>query len=561
VAKQLLRAGVWLAVLASLLAGGDLIRQVATASAERLGTPDPTDLQGHIIHDHALRVRAGQPLYREPDDTFCSLLYTPLYYYACAAVMAFTGTDIVACRITSVLLLGAAIASLTAFVARVTRSAPAAALVPPMALAGYAGSGFFYDAPRVDAASAALVVLSVLAGSGASRGRGGVLVGMLLFAAFFAKQSTSAFAMPFLLVLLLRGRVVAMSAAVTYVSLTAAGIALATWSTDGWFWRFCLIMPGEHPLPADRAIANLADDWGVRLRGLSIAVIAVAAALGFRKRAGRGAGSVTAETAAESTTAAADRSLGFLLAAFLAVIVMTTLSHGREGGTVKTLIPACLLVAGIVPIGLWCAVRSAPTGARDGVTIVAAGVFAFVALEGRFAREDAVLVQDDVRAWATLAEHVKRHARSGEVWTALSGYPELPGQPMRPGELAINDYLKAGRSGMPAELVEAVASHRFAAIVLRESLSRPGGDRRTELSRLVQEHYRVGERVSVPAGISRKRITAVVYVPAEPRASSARRTDASASRNAASTTRWKEGFAFRKREHSRTATAAAFSGG
>lgn len=509
---MLARALAALAVLASLLLCGDLARQVVVTSAERIRTPDPADLQGAIVRDHALRVRAGLPLYAAPDATFCPLLYTPLYYHACAAVMALAGPDLAACRITSVLLLGAAVLVMVLFVAEATRSVLAVAAVLAAVPAGYEACGFFHDAPRVDAASSLLVVVAVLAGARAGGARGGVVVGALLTAAFFAKQSTAAFAVPFLAAILLRGRSVAIAAAGTYVVLTVGLVAAATALTDAWFWRFCILMPGDHPLPLDRVLAVFRADWSERLRAHSVAVLVVAAALGGRAWTAR-----RDPELADPHARAGDRTLSFLLAAFVCVLVMTSLSHGREGGTVKALIPACLVLAVIVPIGLWRVVRHAKGGAADAAAIAASALFAFLATEGRFEREEAVLTPEARGAWDRLAEVLEPHAEAGEVWTALSGFPEYPGQPMRPGELALNDYLRSERNPMPPAVENAVAAREFAAIVLHDRLSREGGDRTTRFAELVQTHYRAAKRVTVPVGILGKKVPAGVYVPARDR--------------------------------------------
>src|SRR5262245_7686572 len=262
-----------------------------------------TDRLGGAMVDHAIRVRDGLPTFGEPDDRFCPVVYTPLYYHVAAAVMKVVADPLVACRATALGLVALAALALALFAWRTTRSAWVGASVLLPAAAGDRACEFFDDAPGTDPAAALFSALAIVAAATFRRPRSGVAIGALLCLAFWGKQSTTLFSAAFCALLLLENWRRALIAGATFGALTAATAWAENVATGGWFWRQAIALTSEHDLPLDRLKETLAQDWLGPLLP-SLALFAVVAA--FLLRRAPAATTATAPDAAPADPRAVD---------------------------------------------------------------------------------------------------------------------------------------------------------------------------------------------------------------------------------------------------------------
>lgn len=261
----------------ALLAGLAAVAMVFAgwAIANRLRYPCELEWMEGGVLDHVRVVLSGAQLYREPSLEFTPYLYTPLYYYAVALPSALFGPSFLVARVVSCLAAGAVLALLHALVRRETGDRLVAFVTVGLFAASYEATGRWWDVARPDSLALALWlgglwVARSASGDVAQSGSGahtsgaqrpvlrGVLAGLLLFGAFFAKQTYLVLALPSILWALAWSRRRGVALAATYVALVGGAVAWLSLRTDGWFACYVFQVPGRHPL--------LWGEWGRVLR-------------------------------------------------------------------------------------------------------------------------------------------------------------------------------------------------------------------------------------------------------------------------------------------------------
>src|SRR5262245_44459077 len=156
----------------------------------RAGYPFELEWIEGAILDTVHRALAGRTLYPAPSLEFVALNYTPLYYHVAAWAARILGPGFLALRLVSILATLATFVVLFEWVRRVTASRMAGLLAVSLYAAGYRLSGAWFDVARADALYLLLllVALAVLH-LDPSRLRAGIVAGVLVVAAFFAKQT------------------------------------------------------------------------------------------------------------------------------------------------------------------------------------------------------------------------------------------------------------------------------------------------------------------------------------------------------------------------------------
>lgn len=137
----------------------------------------------------AARVAAGHSLYVAPSLAFVGWTYTPLYYVVAAAVAKVIGIGFLALRLVSLAASVAAMVLLGLVVVRETGDRLAGLLAAGVFAAAFRVSGAWFDIGRVDSLSLALTLGAIAAGRCARRRRDGIALGVLVFLAYFTKQS------------------------------------------------------------------------------------------------------------------------------------------------------------------------------------------------------------------------------------------------------------------------------------------------------------------------------------------------------------------------------------
>jgi len=199
---------------------------------------------GIISHIHV--VLAGEPLYVAPSLHFTPFIYTPFYYYVCAAVSKVVGEGYFAARLVSSTAILGCFVLLFWWVWRETRSALAGFVAAGLFAATYHLSGRWFDIARADS----LLVLLLLGGCVCGRlGRSvkaQCATGVLLALAFFTKQSALSFALPVLLAAFARSPRKGWLPAACFVGLSLLGIGLLQLSSHGWFYFYVFELPAHH---------------------------------------------------------------------------------------------------------------------------------------------------------------------------------------------------------------------------------------------------------------------------------------------------------------------------
>jgi hypothetical protein len=179
----------------------------------RMSFPFELEWMTGAVRDHVERVRAGQPLYVRPSSGFIPFLYPPLYYWVAAAF----GGSVFACRAISLaatLVQGVACQRIAVALGADRFWSYAAS---GLFIASFSYVGFWYDLERCDSLLGGLVVAAAwLLVSRPSAARA-LVAGLLLGAAFLAKQQ-----------------------AIFYLAGAGAGLLLATRATDALSLRHVL---------------------------------------------------------------------------------------------------------------------------------------------------------------------------------------------------------------------------------------------------------------------------------------------------------------------------------
>lgn len=201
----------------------------------RIGYPFELDwMEGGSV-ELAARVAAGHSLYTAPSLAFVGWTYTPFYYWTAAAVAKVTGLGFLPLRLVSLVASLTSMATLAWIVVRETGNRIAGLAAAGLFAATFRISGAWFDIGRVDSLFLALTLLALAWGRWARGVRGGVVLGVLAFLAFFTKQNALLALLPALVYLAVARRRVGIPALLTLLVLVVASTVLLQATTDGWY--------------------------------------------------------------------------------------------------------------------------------------------------------------------------------------------------------------------------------------------------------------------------------------------------------------------------------------
>jgi 4-amino-4-deoxy-L-arabinose transferase-like glycosyltransferase len=135
----------------------------------------------------AARVLAGHSLYVSPTLHYVGWTYTPLYYWISAGTAELTGVGFLPLRLVSLVASLASMGILGWIVVKETGERVAGVAAAGLFAATFAISGAWLDTGRVDSLFLALTLAAAAWGRRASGVRGGIVLGLIAFAAFFTK--------------------------------------------------------------------------------------------------------------------------------------------------------------------------------------------------------------------------------------------------------------------------------------------------------------------------------------------------------------------------------------
>jgi len=412
--------------------------------------------------EEALRILShGQP-YLPPSGDYVASVYTPLYSYAAALAMRVVGVGFTGPRLVSLLATMVSMLLIGLIVRRLTGSLAAALVASGFYAATYAACGAFFDIARVDALAIFLALLGVTCLAVAETPAGTALSGLGFGLAVLTKQTLLIVPACVAVMLAWRGRRWLYPFLGGFLALGILAVLALQAASNGWFWFYTVSAPAGHVLVPGRVLSFWLRDL------LPLAPLAFLATLYglWPRESGEDEPAAKPEAPAELPTVRRT-----VLAAFLVGMVLASwASRVHAGGHWNVLMSAFAALAIGMGLGFHrAAVRAA--GSPQLLALVCA----------------AVLIQFAILAWnpvlfvPTRADHELGRALvdtlksyHGEVWVPSHTWAQrqagkAPG--MFWGYLdAVRHTREVSAGGfLPRDLEEALATRRFAAIIVDEA--------------------------------------------------------------------------------------------
>ncbi len=412
----------------------------------RLWYPFELEWLGGLVAEHTARILDGEPIYTAPSAEFVPLLYTPLYMYASAAVALVVGEGFLALRLTSILAAFAVQWLLFALVRAETRSR----LAGLIACGVWSGSYFlvetWWDAERVDTLFLALMLAGLLV---LRRGEGlatAAFAGLVMVAAYLAKQTTLPIAVAFATSALLRAPRRGLVFAVVFAAAWVTVVRTCDAVTGGWFGFYTWSLPRDHEY-------DLSLLWRALPRDAAPMAPALLLCLWFFLRGNRAAG-------ARETLAAGAWWGGLCLS--------SVLSRLHQGGAVNVLMPAWLACAAVAAFAWRAAAGPVRRGEAVAVRCLVLLQLASFAVDfGNGDRPTAPAVRDVARHLPTAAD-AEAGRRLVELLRAADGDVVVPHH----GYLARMAGKRPSAHAMAVHDVRGAAAQAFTEPLRREFLER-----------------------------------------------------------------------------------------
>ncbi len=422
---------------------------VIFAVARRLRYPFELEWMEGAVLDHVRVLLAGQPLYRAPSVEFTPYIYTPFYYELCALLARVFGLSLPLARLVSVVSSLASFALIADFVRRETGDRLAALASAGLLAATYELTGFWFDVARVDSLYVFLVLLGTwLARFGRSYGSA-VGAAIVLFLAFFTKQTGLVLAIPALAFALAGSWRRGLLASTLFAAVAVGSVAWMNRATNGWFGYYVFGAPSEHPMLWDRWSALLLQFfWAPVAVPVLFALLAIVTPAVRQHGWGRWA------------------SYAMLLLLALGTSYSSLL---HRDGFVNVLMPGYAVLAIVAGFGYAWVRRAAPPHAASLRAFASASLllgFAVLSYDVRRALPTA----RDVLAGREMIQRLRQ--AQGPMWAAGSGFaacqaghPEITAHAM-----AMADVFKTGdidiRNRLRDDLLRTIREKRYASIVL-----------------------------------------------------------------------------------------------
>ena len=251
-------------------------------AGHRIGYPYELDwMEGGSVELTA-RAAAGHSLYAAPSLRFVGWTYPPLYYWLTAAVAQLTGIGFVPLRLVSVSASLVSMTTLAWIVVRETGDRIAGLVAAGLFAATFYISGAWFDIGRVDSMFLALTLLTLAVGRSARGLRGGTVVGVLAFLAFFTKQTALLALLPALGYLVISRRRVGITALLTLLVLVVGSTFVLNAATDGWYGYYVFSELVHQPVARQLWVGFWVDDIARHQWPLLILILAGGATLARR---------------------------------------------------------------------------------------------------------------------------------------------------------------------------------------------------------------------------------------------------------------------------------------
>lgn len=361
-------------------------------AGHRVGYPYELDwMEGGSV-ELAARVAAGHSLYVAPSLRFVGWTYPPLYYWLSAAVAQLTGIGFLPLRLVSASASLVSMATLAWIVMRETGDRIAGLVAAGLFAATFYISGAWFDIGRVDSMFLALTLLTLAVGRSARGLRGGTVVGVLAFLAFFTKQTALLALLPALAYLVVARRRVGVTALLTLLALVVGSTFVLNAATDGWYGYYVFSELVNQPVAQQLWVGFWVDDIVRHQWPLLILILAGGATLAWRphRRAVSRSPLVYWTCAAVGLMGSAWVSrlhtggwVNVLMPAYAALALLAGLTYGALlHGRRKRIVRPALAVIVLVQLGLLRYPISAQIPTRADLSVGAALIARLRALRG-----------------------------------------------------------------------------------------------------------------------------------------------------------------------------------
>ncbi|MFN7973811.1 MAG: glycosyltransferase family 39 protein [Acidobacteriota bacterium] len=390
-------------------------------------------MEGGML-DHVRWILTGHALYGPPSLDFTPFIYPPLFVYVAAGVAALAGISFLAIRIVSLIATMACLGLLFELTRRETGSRLAGLTAAGTFAACYGLTGFWLDIGRVDA-----LMLAFLLASASLIDRSPAAAALLGALAFFTKQ-TALLPSIVLAIPVARRRASLARYALVYAALSLGGTVLLDALHGGWYRFYVFHLPAGHR----RSYAAL---WAFVPELL----------VRFTPTAAAGAADVRRRDPTARPGVLLPLALGFVATSWLSLV--------KAGRFANLYIPACAGLAML--LGAFVARAARAPGTRE------AGVLALAVLQLAVLAYDprrAVPAERDRQAGDAMVRAIG--AMHGDVFVPFHGaLGPMAGKPAHAHLASLIDVASGDRGGavqtaLDREVVEALRSHRWDAIVL-----------------------------------------------------------------------------------------------
>jgi hypothetical protein len=216
-------------------------------SSTRLGYPYELEWMEGGILGHVARVLEGKTVYPPPSPDFVPFIYTPLYYYVSAPLVAVLGYGLFPLRLVSFLGTCTTVLLVARLIWLETRSILFGVAAGALYLGTCSVNGEWFDVARIDSLAVAIAMGSATLVRTARTPAGLLAGGVSTALGFFCKQSMLCIAPALLLWAFLRLRMRgALSYGLSLVSVLAVGSLLLSLTSDGWYWYYVFELPAGH---------------------------------------------------------------------------------------------------------------------------------------------------------------------------------------------------------------------------------------------------------------------------------------------------------------------------
>ncbi len=434
------------------------------------------------VTEHIERVLQGKQLYVAPSATFIPYLYTPLHYWL-SAIVAKVVPIVSAPRVVSLIATAVTAAMVFRATKRLGGSLFWSLVAATLYVGAYSVTGYWYDLDRSDSLLTAMLSSGFVVALESEGLAAMALAGALLGGAFLAKQPGSIFflaAAAGLLIARRRKQAGALVAGGLAVLVPVVGYLQLT--TDGWFWFYCLKMPGSHGVKAELITTFFVVDAS-KAFALFAAVYVVVTQ--FAVRAFRSVVPSGGPTDTPSKEAA-------LFGAMVAASLFTSAtSRLHAGGYINVLM--FLTTFGSIAFAVLAsrAVERSRLPLVEGLLLAAATLQLVHFL---YDPGEAAPNAGRVRDAKIVADRVRTLERDGEVVVHGRGYLT---EQRHFHIMALMDVLRGGLP-IPADLERGLSERKFAAYVIDEFGElglEPILGRRSELYELVTRNYFIAQRL------------------------------------------------------------------